>query len=78
MSWYIPSAHYSIVVLEEDFAVEFDCTDILGVVNYCVHFLASTPNVDVSKLQPYIEYVNQLNLNYENLDLQVTKQEGCW
>lgn len=83
-----PSVDYTILFLGqytnsqgevEEYSVEYDCgiTFLTGY-NYCVHFLSRKPTMSEELLQKLISDVNALNLNDENLELQRTKQEGCW
>merc|ERR1719474_1988882 len=42
-----PAVDYNVVWLDEDTAIEYDCNEhILGVVDYCVHFMSRYPTID--------------------------------
>ena len=79
---YAPSVDYTILFLGEmdgeEFSVEYDCGSSFFGTNYCVHFLSRKPTLSQKVLDYLVSEVNKLNLNYENLPLQMTKQEGCW
>ncbi len=63
----------------EEFSVEYDCgSSVITGVNYCVHFLSRKPTLAPHILEYLITEVNKLDLNYLNLPLQMTHQEGCW
>ncbi|KAK4315008.1 hypothetical protein Pmani_013749 [Petrolisthes manimaculis] len=74
-----PSLDYTIIYIDQDTAVEYDCgTNRLDVTNYCVHFMSRTPTMDTDKLQQLVLYAESLGLNNQNLNFTATKQEGCW
>ncbi|TNV75712.1 hypothetical protein FGO68_gene15136 [Halteria grandinella] len=80
---FAPSVDYTILLMGErdgeEYSVEYDCgTSFLTGTNYCVHFLARKPTMSEGLLQTLVDEVNALDLNYEGLPLQMTKQEGCW
>jgi apolipoprotein D and lipocalin family protein len=35
-----PAGDYNLIYLSEDYAMEYDCTEQLGVTNYCVHIMS--------------------------------------
>lgn len=43
-------ANYYVILLDKDYAIEYDCQDSLGVVNYCVHIMAREKTIDDKKL----------------------------
>ncbi|RUS88671.1 hypothetical protein EGW08_003566, partial [Elysia chlorotica] len=46
-----PKVDYTVIYLDEDFAVEYDCSDFLGLdTNYCIHIMARVPNPDPAKV----------------------------
>ena len=47
--------------MDEDSAIEYDCnTSILGVTDYCVHFMSRTPTLTEEKLQEMKEFAGEL------------------
>merc|ERR1712142_322486 len=74
-----PSVDYNVVWLDEDTALEYDCNEhILGVIDYCVHFMSRTPTIDPVKLEELKLLISDLGLNTYNLDYKEGDQEGCW
>ena len=78
-----PAVDYTILLLGEldgeEFSVEYDCgSTYLTGLNYCVHFLSRKPTMSPHVLDHLIAEVNKRGLNFLNLPLQMTKQEGCW
>ena len=71
---------YTVIHLDEEFAIEYDCSTMLGVfTNYCIHIMARHPQADPAKVQELLAFaVDQLGLNTDNLPFQKTKQDGCW
>ncbi|GFN82206.1 prostaglandin-h2 d-isomerase [Plakobranchus ocellatus] len=75
---FAPEADYTVIYLDKDFAVEYDCSDKLGMTNYCIHILARVPNPDPTKVQSLVEFAEGLGLNKSKLRYKETKQRGCW
>ena len=74
-----PTVNYTIIAIGEDYSVEFDCGELFGVVNYCVHVLSRTPTMDAGLLELLIDFANNtLDLNLYNLPFNTTNQTGCW
>lgn len=74
-----PTVNYTIIAIGDNYSVEFDCGELFGVVNYCVHILSRTPVMDPSLLSKLIFFANTtLNLNLYNLPFNTTNQTGCW
>jgi len=75
-----PAVDYNVVWLDEETAIEYDCNEhILGVVDYCVHFMSRTPSIKPEKLSELLTFVNEMGLNPHGLDYQGGEgQEGCW
>jgi len=44
-------ANYYVIYLDKDYAIEYDCQEQLGVVNYCVHIMARETTIDGKKLE---------------------------
>ena len=50
-----------------DSAIEYDCnTSILGVTDYCVHFMSRTPTLTEEKLQEMKEFAGELKSLLDN------------
>jgi lipocalin len=77
----LPTVNYTVIHLDADTAVEFDCADggpILGL-NYCIHLMAKRPTLDPATLASLIHFANDtLKLNVYNLPYNMTPQAGCW
>lgn len=74
-----PTVNYTIIAIGEDYSVEFDCGELFGVVNYCVHVLSRTPTMEPALLKELIHFANTtLDLNIYNLPFNATNQTGCW
>jgi apolipoprotein D and lipocalin family protein len=75
----LPTVNYTIIAIGDTYSVEFDCGELFGTVNYCVHILSRTPTMEPALLQELISYANKtLDLNIYNLPFNVTNQTGCW
>ena len=75
----LPTVNYTIIAIGDNYSVEFDCGELFGVVNYCVHILSRTPTMDPVLLAKLIFFANTtLNLNQYNLPFNTTNQTGCW
>ncbi len=75
----LPTVNYTIIAIGDNYSVEFDCGELFGVVNYCVHILSREPTMDSSLLSQLISYANTtLDLNIYNLPFNITNQTGCW
>ncbi len=74
-----PTVNYTIIAIGEDYSVEFDCGELFGVVNYCVHILSRKPTMNTALLKELVYFANTtLDLNLYNLPLNLTNQTGCW
>ncbi len=74
-----PTVNYTIIAIGDTYSVEFDCGELFGVVNYCVHILSRTPTMEPNLLSELIFFANTtLNLNLYNLPFNITNQTGCW
>ena len=64
--------------LTADAAVEYDCEESLGVVNYCIHLLSRTRTLPDAVVQMLLQLTNvTLGLNYLNLPYVKTMQDAC-
>jgi len=74
-----PPTDYNVIYIDEDSAIEYDCTEqLFGIVDYCVHFMSRTPTMLPEKLAMLKELVLELSLNTHNLEYNEGLQEGCW
>merc|ERR1711910_256030 len=74
-----PAVDYNVVWLDEDTAIEYDCTEhILGNIDYCVHFMSRTPTIDPVKLEELKVFISGLGLNTHDLEYKEGDQNGCW
>ena len=47
--------------LDEESAIEYDCnTSILGVTDYCLHFMSKNPTLSQEKLQLMMEFAGKV------------------
>ncbi|XP_046354252.2 uncharacterized protein LOC124133770 [Haliotis rufescens] len=76
--FFAPKVDYTVIYLDDQYAIEYDCGSFLGMTNYCVHFLARKPSIGDETLQLLQKLVYQLQINTENLPYKVTNQVGCW
>jgi hypothetical protein len=70
-------ANYYVIYLSDDCAIEYDCQEELGIVNYCVHIMSRHLTIDESKLEELKKYALGLQLNPRNLPFQKTEQFIC-
>ncbi|XP_060570130.1 apolipoprotein D-like [Ruditapes philippinarum] len=75
---FTPKADYRIIYLDDHLAIEYDCTSVLWMTNYCVHLLARTPSISDTDEKMLLDFANNLDLNKQNVPYQKTKQDGCW
>ena len=54
-------ADYNVIWLDDETAMEYDCTSTLGVVNYCVHLMSRTQSIPQEKLDLMIAFAGKLN-----------------
>ncbi|KAK3774608.1 hypothetical protein RRG08_035037 [Elysia crispata] len=75
----VPKVDYTVIYLDKDFAVEYDCSDFLGLyTNYCIHIMARVSNPDPAKIQALLKFAEGLGLNVDKLPFKTTMQKGCW
>ncbi|XP_063885167.1 apolipoprotein D-like [Scylla paramamosain] len=75
---FAPKLDYTVVFVDENVAMEYDCDTSFGITNYCIHFMARTPHMDSAALDALILYAESLGLNTQNITYRATEQEGCW
>jgi apolipoprotein D and lipocalin family protein len=68
---------YYVIYLDNDYAIEYDCNESVGITNYCVHIMAKTTDIDDAKLEELKKYALRLGLNPKNLPFQKTEQHKC-
>ncbi|ESO92339.1 hypothetical protein LOTGIDRAFT_204063 [Lottia gigantea] len=73
-----PKASYTVIYLDDNYAIEYDCSSFLFMTNYCVHLLSRTPTADNTTINKLLTVANNLQLNTQNLPYHQTKQDGCW
>ncbi|GFN82208.1 prostaglandin-h2 d-isomerase [Plakobranchus ocellatus] len=76
--FFLPKVDYTVIYLDKDFAVEYDCGETLGITNYCIHVMARVPDPDLTKVQSLVNFAEQLGLNTDKLPYNQTHQAGCW
>lgn len=70
-------ADYRIIYLDDNLAIEYDCTDFIFT-NYCIHLLARTPTISDDDETKLLNFANGLKLNAQNITYKKTLQNGCW
>lgn len=43
-------ANYYVIYLDDQYAIEYDCNEELGITNYCVHIMSRSLNIPEDKL----------------------------
>jgi hypothetical protein len=76
---FAPHVSYNLMVLTDEFAIEYDCFDagILGGLNYCFHVLSRYPTLDAAITAKLVALAAQFSLNPLGLNFTVTTQQGC-
>lgn len=46
----VNKANYYVIYLDDNYAIEYDCSESFGIVNYCVHIMSKTLTVEQSKI----------------------------
>jgi apolipoprotein D and lipocalin family protein len=70
--------NYTVIYMDDDYSVEYDCGTSLGITNYCVHILSRTPTMPQEKFDELIQMAEDMGLNSQNLDVSMTLQDGCY
>jgi len=73
-----PKVDYRVIHIDDDSAIEYDCTENFLTHDYCIHIMSRTPTMSEEKLQMLLEYADALDLNVDNLDYKTSDQTGCW
>ncbi|KAH3843716.1 uncharacterized protein LOC127877588 [Dreissena polymorpha] len=74
----VPKVDYRVIYLDDHLAIEYDCSTVLWMTNYCVHLLARTPTISDADEQKLLDFANGLGLNTQNIPYKKTLQNGCW
>ena len=69
--------NYTVISIGDDYSVEYDCGTSYGVTNYCVHVMSRTPTMDPTLFNKLIAEAEAMGLNPQELEVTMTKQEGC-
>jgi apolipoprotein D and lipocalin family protein len=73
-----PAVSYTIVSLDAQSMVEFDCTvGATGLLSYCFHAMSRTPTMDPATLVGLQALMGEYGLNPHNLEWKTTNQTGC-
>lgn len=76
---FVSKVGYWVIYLDEENAIEYDCsTNSLGQTNYCIHLMSRTPNTTAENIKKLSDFALALGLNKNNLEIQITEQDGCW
>ncbi|XP_069129559.1 apolipoprotein D-like [Argopecten irradians] len=73
-----PKADYTVIYLDDNYAIEYDCTSAFFMTNYCIHLLSRKPTADAAAVKMLLDFANSLQLNTQKLTYQATMQSGCW
>merc|ERR1712241_596027 len=73
-----PKVDYRVIHIDDDSAIEYDCTENFLSHDYCIHIMSRTPTMSEKKLQNLLDYADELDLNVDNLDYKTSDQTGCW
>jgi len=73
-----PKVDYRVIHIDDDSAIEYDCTENFLSHDYCIHIMSRTPTMSEEKLQMLLDYADELDLNVDNLDYKTSDQTGCW
>ena len=49
-------AHFRVIHIDDDSAIEYDCTENFLTHDYCIHIMSRTPTMSEEKLQMLLEY----------------------
>jgi len=73
-----PAVSYTIVELDNNSMVEFDCTaNVRGALQYCFHIMSREPTMASSTLESLQSLMDEYGLNPYSLDWKNTNQTGC-
>ncbi|XP_043211848.1 uncharacterized protein LOC122376183 [Amphibalanus amphitrite] len=76
---FAPLTDYNLVLLDEDAAIEYDCSPHAdGTIDYCIHFISRTPSLSEDRLQALIDLALGMGLNTQDLAYKANIQDGCW
>ncbi len=69
--------NYTVIAIDENYAVEYDCGTSFGITNYCVHVMSRTRTMDDELFNSLIQMAEDMGLNPQGLQVTHTKQDGC-
>ena len=70
--------NYTVIYMDDDYSIEYDCGSSLGITNYCIHVLSRLPTMPQAKFDELMTFAQDyLQLNPQNLETEMTLQEGC-
>ena len=69
--------NYTVIYIDEDSSIEYDCGTSLGVTNYCIHVLSRGRTMPTAKFNQLMAYAQGLGLNTNDLPITMTTQAGC-
>lgn len=71
------AVNYTVIALDKDYAVEYDCGTSLGITNYCIHVMSRTRTMDEETFNKLFSMAESMGLNPQGLPIQKTLQNGC-
>ena len=69
--------NYTVIYIDDDASIEYDCGTSLGITNYCIHVLSRTRTMTTAKFDKLMSYAQGLGLNTNDLPITMTTQNGC-
>lgn len=69
--------NYTVIAIDENYAVEYDCGTNLGITNYCVHVMSRNRTMEEEIFNEFIDMAEEMGLNPQKLPVTKTLQEGC-
>jgi apolipoprotein D and lipocalin family protein len=69
--------NYTVIAIDKDYAVEYDCGTSFGITNYCVHVMSRTRTLDEATFNKLIQMAEDMGLNPQGLPVQMTTQAKC-
>ncbi|KAK3597682.1 hypothetical protein CHS0354_040057 [Potamilus streckersoni] len=76
---FTPKASFlSVIYLDENYAIEYDCSQVLWITNYCVHLLSRKPSMEPEIESQLLAFADQYGLNTQKLPYVRTEQGDCW
>jgi apolipoprotein D and lipocalin family protein len=69
--------NYTVIAIDENYAVEYDCGTSMGITNYCVHVMSRDRTMDENLFNSLIQMAEDMGLNPQKLPVTRTMQDGC-